>query len=162
MRKESSPLISIRSAVWLKIVAMDLLSTEVFRGNCTVIAGPAGAGLCGFARVRTPIAKPSLAAGSGRMRARRGLDFYHVRCLGALLTINNFELHCVALLQALVALGNQGAVVHKHVRPVLTADEAESLRIVEPLYGSFQFHLTFLREADDPMTYGMGAVGILH
>src|SRR3974377_1585156 len=116
----------------------------------------------GIARGCGLIAKPSLAAGSGRKRARRGLDFYHGRCLRSPLTITDFALHCVALLQALVALGNQGAIVHKDVRSVLPADEAESLRIVEPLYGSFQFHLTFLREADDPMTYGMGAVRILH
>src|SRR3974390_1771826 len=116
----------------------------------------------GIARGCGLIAKPSVAAGSGGKRARRGLDFHHVRCLRSLLTINDFELHCVAFLQALVALGNQGAIVHKHVRSVLPADEAESLRIVEPLYGSFQFHLTCLREADDPMAYGMGAVSILH
>jgi hypothetical protein len=30
--------------------------------------------------------------------------------------------------------------VYKHVRSVFTADEAETLRVVEPLYGSFQFH----------------------
>jgi hypothetical protein len=35
--------------------------------------------------------------------------------------------------------------VHENVRTILAADKSETLRIVEPFNGSFQFHFAFLR-----------------
>ena len=78
------------------------------------------------------------------------MSFYYICCLWPFLPINNLELDRVALLQALVTLRNQSTVVHEYVRAIITTDEAEALCIVEPFYGSFQFHFLFLPRTNDP------------
>ena len=73
----------------------------------------------------------------GRLRS-----LAHVRCLRALLTFGDFELHLIAFLQALVSLGSDCAVVNKYVWPIRTSDEPVPLGVIEPLNGSFQaFHV---------------------
>lgn len=72
-----------------------------------------------------------LASGSCR------LLFGDVLCLRALLALHDFELDVITLLQALVALRLDGAVVDEHVGTIVSADEAEALRVIEP------FHFTF-------------------
>ena len=67
----------------------------------------------------------------------RGLLFGHVLCLRALLALNDFELDVITLLQALVALRLDGAVVDEHVGTIISADEAEALRVIEPFHFSF-------------------------
>jgi hypothetical protein len=58
------------------------------------------------------------------------------------LTFGDFELHCVAFLQALVSFGRDRAVVNENIGPVGAADETISFSVVEPLDGSFQaFHV---------------------
>src|SRR3970282_2402644 len=56
--------------------------------------------------------------------------------LQALLALGDGEADLLAFLQALEALGLDGAEVNKHVLAILTADEAEALGIVEPLDGT--------------------------
>jgi hypothetical protein len=67
----------------------------------------------------------------------------YIGCLSALLPLRNFELDFVALLQALVTLRGDCAVMHKHVRlPIIATDEPVSFRVIEPLHRAFQtFHV---------------------
>src|SRR5262249_59633436 len=58
-------------------------------------------------------------------------------CLWAFLSLNNFELNVIALLEAFVALRLDGTVVDEHIRAVIPADKAEALSVIEP------FHFTF-------------------
>jgi hypothetical protein len=37
--------------------------------------------------------------------------------------------------------------MHEHIGAVVTPDEAEAFCVVEPFYGSFQFHFLLLRRA---------------
>src|ERR1039458_4876962 len=63
--------------------------------------------------------------------------------LWPLLAVGDLELHRVAFLQALVALGGDRAVMHKNVGTIRAPDEPIPLCIIEPLYGAFQtFHVT--------------------
>jgi hypothetical protein len=62
----------------------------------------------------------------------------HIRGLRAFLTFGDFEFHLVSLLQALVTLRTDRAVMNKHVRPICAADEPVSFSVIEPLDGSFQ------------------------
>src|SRR5208283_3912506 len=148
MRKESSPLISMRSAVSLKTVAMVLLSTYYTRGNCTVrcpetkrMQSRSISVSCRLPQAKTqPLSGWALVTGSKLAL----LHLHHIRSLRPFLTINDLKFDHVAFLQALVALGSQSAVVHEHVRAILPADKAKAFRIVEPFDGSFQFHFAFL------------------
>src|SRR5215470_19178204 len=71
---------------------------------------------------------------SGRLRC---LLLRNVFRLWALLALNYFKFNVIAFLQALVALGLDGAVVDKHIGAVFPADKAEALCVVKP------FHFTF-------------------
>jgi hypothetical protein len=73
------------------------------------------------------------------------LNFHHVRSLRPFLTVDNLEFDHIAFLQALVTLGIQSAVVNEYIGTVLTPDKTKALSVIEPLYGSFQFHFLFLR-----------------
>jgi hypothetical protein len=67
--------------------------------------------------------------------------FGDVGRLRALLTFGDFEFDLIALLQTLVSLRTDRAVVNKNIRPICAPDKAVSFRVIEPLYGSFQaFH----------------------
>src|SRR5208283_1295836 len=67
------------------------------------------------------------------------------------LSLHNLKLHRVALLQALVAFGGDGAVVNEYIRSIVAAEEAVSLGVVEPLYRAFQsFHVRPSFFADFP------------
>src|SRR5258706_10675687 len=62
--------------------------------------------------------------------------------LRSLLSFTNFELHRIAFLQALVALGSDGAVVYKNVGAIRATDEPVSLGVIEPFNRAFQtFHV---------------------
>lgn len=66
----------------------------------------------------------------------------YVAGLRTLLSFYDLELDLVAFLEALVSFRVDRTVVHKNICvSVITADEAKAFRIVEPLYGPFQFHL---------------------
>ena len=68
--------------------------------------------------------------------------FANVRCLRTFLPLADFEFDCVPLLQALVALRGNGAVMHKDIRPGIATDEPVAFGIVEPLDRTFQtFHV---------------------
>jgi hypothetical protein len=90
----------------------------------------------------------------GREENRAGsllLCFAYVCCLRAFLSLHDFELDRVALLQAFVPLGRDGAVMYKDIRPPFTSDETVTFRIVEPLYCAFQsFHLRPLEHVHFP------------
>jgi hypothetical protein len=67
------------------------------------------------------------------------------------LSLDDLELHLIALLQAFVALGGNGTVMDEYIRSIFPAEEAISLGIVEPLDGAFQtFHVRLLFLADTP------------
>jgi len=65
-------------------------------------------------------------------------DLGYVGRLWSFLALHNFELDLVALLQTLIAFAGDGAIVNEHVRSIIAAEEAVSLRIVEPLHSAFQ------------------------
>src|SRR5580704_5755172 len=66
----------------------------------------------------------------------------NVGCLGSLLAFGDFELYCVAFLQALVAFGSDCAVVYKNVGAIRASDEPVAFCVIEPLDGAFQtFHV---------------------
>ena len=75
------------------------------------------------------------------------LSLHHIRSLRTFLAFDDLKFDVIAFLQALVPLGNKGTVVHEHIGSVVTADEPKPFSIVEPFYGSFQFHFLSLREA---------------
>ena len=57
--------------------------------------------------------------------------------LWALLALDDFKFNVIALLQALVTLRPDRAVVNENIWAVVASDESEPLSIVEPLYLSF-------------------------
>src|SRR5918992_3463752 len=77
-------------------------------------------------------------AGRGALSMTRlAADLDDVRCHGALLALGGLELDLGALGEALKALAGDIRVMHEEILPTLVGrDEAESLRIVEPLNGS--------------------------
>src|ERR1035438_1998345 len=75
-------------------------------------------------------------------------DLGYIGRLRPFLSLDNLKLHLVALLQALVAFGGDGAVVNEYIGSFVTAEEAVSFSVVEPFDGAFQsFHVrpAFLR-----------------
>jgi len=73
----------------------------------------------------------------------RDLDRGHVLCLPALRALGYFELHCLALLQALEAARLNGREMHENVFAGLTADKAVTFGVIEPLNCSL-FHIVVL------------------
>ena len=67
----------------------------------------------------------------------RRLILGDVFSLGPFLTLYDFKLYVITLLQALVTFGADGAVMDENIRTVIASDEAESLGIVEPLNLTF-------------------------
>jgi hypothetical protein len=57
--------------------------------------------------------------------------------LGTFTSLDDVEFNLVALFEALVALALNGAVVYENVCPALTAEEAVTFCVVEPLDGAF-------------------------
>jgi len=53
--------------------------------------------------------------------------------LGTLLTLNDVELHVIALFQSFVSVQLNCRVVNEYVWPVFTPDESVALGIVKPL-----------------------------
>src|SRR5512133_2066552 len=137
MRKGSCPDISSRSAVSYRMVARFRLSKAKHPRNDCIEAG----------KHKNSKQKPSLSAGSDDLRILAFLrTLSNVDCLRTLLTFHDFELYRIPLLQALVALGLNRAVMHENIWPILPPDESEALGIVKPLYGTFQSrHLLSLR-----------------
>lgn len=71
------------------------------------------------------------------------LDRADLGGLRTLLAVLDLELHLLALGQAAEALGRDGGVVAEHVlAAVLGGDEAEALRVVEPLHGTGHVRLS--------------------
>jgi hypothetical protein len=69
--------------------------------------------------------------------------------LGALTPLDDVEFNLIALFQAFIAFPLNGAVVDEDVRPAITAEEAVTFCVVEPLYGAlilchWSHSLTFL------------------
>jgi hypothetical protein len=67
----------------------------------------------------------------------------YIGCLRPFLALDDLEFDRVALLQALISIARNGAVVDENVRSTITPEEAVPLRIVEPLHCAFDaFHLS--------------------
>ena len=67
------------------------------------------------------------------------------------LSLDDFKLNLIALLQAFVAFGGNGAVVNEHIRSIVAAEKTISLRVVEPLDRTFQtFHVHLPLLLTDP------------
>jgi hypothetical protein len=73
------------------------------------------------------------------------LNLHDIRGLWPFLTVDNLEFHYIPFLKALVTLSIQSAVVNEYIGTIVTPDKTKALRVIEPLYGSFQFHFLFLR-----------------
>src|SRR5690242_21833897 len=71
-----------------------------------------------------------------RGRRRERLGFADVGRLQTLRAARDVELHAITFDEALEALRLDRAVVDEHVLTTLLGDEAEALRIVEPLHGT--------------------------
>jgi hypothetical protein len=65
------------------------------------------------------------------------LNASHRVGLRSLLPLNDVKFDFVAFLQTLVAIELDRAVMNKHVGPIVTADKAVSLRVIEPLHFAF-------------------------
>ena len=61
----------------------------------------------------------------------------YILSLGALLPLDYFKLHVIALLKAFVTFRLDGAVMDKDIGAVITANKTEAFGVVEP------FHFTF-------------------
>ena len=68
-----------------------------------------------------------------------GLQRLNVCCLPALGPLHHVELHGLAFLQALETARIDRGVVHENVLAVLARNEAEALRVIEPLHSTL-FH----------------------
>ena len=61
--------------------------------------------------------------------------------LRAFWTLGYLKLYLVTFLQALIAFGRDGAVMHEHIGSSVTSDEAITFGVVEPFHRAFQtFH----------------------
>src|SRR5450755_945932 len=132
---------------------MVLLSTCSTRGNCIVrwlgdcaSAAHSLTALC----LRAPTKTQPLGLGFRDRNERALLRLHHIRGLRPFLAINDLKLNHITFLQTFVALAGQRAVMHEYVGAILTTDKAKAFRIVEPFYGSFQFHFAFLPAAGRP------------
>src|SRR5579872_491081 len=100
---------------------------------------PSNSSFSSFSTMALPFRR---AGGHARTRARRGLladvgDHAHVLGLRALVACRDVVLDLRAFGERLEALAADRAEVDEDVlTPVAGADEAEALRVVEPLHGS--------------------------
>jgi hypothetical protein len=104
----------------------------------TVESQPAGRGLAG-------VDKDLVARPRRRIRGSASVTelsrLAYVRRLRSLLTFGDFELDLIPLLQALVSLGCDRAVVNENVGTICASDEPVAFRIIEPFHRAFQtFH----------------------
>src|SRR5579864_2986256 len=148
MRKESCPSISSRSAVSKRMLAIALLSTHLKINQTEVEESFAHTPAC----CCRELSDRHYSKGTGDERQTRAenidwracpvlLSFHNICRLRAFLALGDLELNLIAFLQALVALGGDRAVVHKHIGPIRATNEPVSFRVIEPLYGSFHtFH----------------------
>src|SRR5215470_3894264 len=67
--------------------------------------------------------------------------FLYVCCLWSLGPLNDLEFDRVAFLQRPITVSNDGGVVDKNIRTIFPSDEAVSLRVVKPFYGSLHLDL---------------------
>src|SRR4029453_1315298 len=74
----------------------------------------------------------------------RGLaDFCFVAGLRALRTVNDLELHCLALLQRPEAVALDCREVDEHIAAAVAFDESVTLGVIEPLDLACDTHRTF-------------------
>jgi hypothetical protein len=76
-------------------------------------------------------------AGRTRLVACFVINFFETRDLiglGTFRSLDDVEFNLVAFFEALIALALNGAVMYEDVRSALTAKEAVTLCVVEPLY----------------------------
>src|SRR5437899_7981138 len=80
--------------------------------------------------------RPTARPRRGAARRAEVLYLADVRSLESLRAAGDFELDPITFSKALEALRLDGGVVHEHVLAALLRDEAEALRVVEPLHCS--------------------------
>ena len=69
-------------------------------------------------------------------------ELSNVGRLRTFLSLDDFKLNLIALLQALIAFAGDGAVMDEHVRPIVAPQETISLCVVKPLYRAlYSFHV---------------------
>src|SRR5580658_580023 len=146
MRKESAASISSRSAVSYRMLAIALLSTDQRLNKIGVQCQRQGAERNCWVEKQNRISGQSVSGWPCGIRESNWPPFSgalgDVGGLRSLLSFGDFELHRVAFLQALVALGSDCAVMYKNVRAIRAPDEAVALCVIEPLDRTFQtFHV---------------------
>lgn len=67
----------------------------------------------------------------------RRLILGDVFSLGPFLTLYDFKLYVITLLQAFVAFRLDGAVVHEHIRAVIPTDEPKPFCVIKPFHFAF-------------------------
>ena len=83
----------------------------------------------------------------------RRLIFGDVFSLRPFLTLDDFKLYVITLLQAFVAFRLDGAVVHEHIRAVIPTDETEPFCVIEPFH--FAFNSRHVPYSERPPTLPM-------
>src|SRR5512146_396207 len=126
MRKESWPSISSRSAVSYSTPAMALLSMKRCAKRLSRIVA-----------LRRGVKNKTQPWGWVPFSHAKTSEFGDVAGLRTFLALHDLKLDLVTFLQALVALGSNGAVVNKNIRAVVTTDEPEALGVVKPFNCSF-------------------------
>src|SRR5277367_3172028 len=87
------------------------------------------------AQIRRPSAESSAHIDNSAFR-RLG-DFFqasHLVRLGSFLSLDDVEFNVVALFQALIPVDLNRAIMHEHIRSVLTPDKSVPLGVVKPLH----------------------------
>src|SRR5579859_5966263 len=146
MRKGSPALISSRSAVSARSWAMARFSIAAGRRRQTASQHSNRSHLCPrWIAQACETALGHFAALALRAvhkfcldpRSGGGLTTKHLVGLRTLLPLDDVKFDLVSLLQTLVPIQLDRAVVHEDIRTIVPSDEAVSLRVVEPLHLAF-------------------------
>ena len=84
-------------------------------------------------------------------------DLAYIGRLRAFLSLDDLEFNLVALLQALISIARDGAVVDEDIRSTIAPQEAVPLRIIEPLHRAFYaVHFLLSLRSPENGTYSRG------
>jgi len=89
--------------------------------------------------------------------AFRSTGLRYIGRLRALLSLDDLEFNRVALLQALISIAGDSAVMDEYIRSTVAPQEAVPLRVIEPLYRAlYAFHFLLSLRFPENGTYSRG------
>src|SRR3954452_2806714 len=128
--------------------AMQLLWRELLNSERTALCSTVLDGHLQNCRVQGARLELRSARSLLKLTRKASRPLAYICCLGSFLALHNLELYRVALLQALVAVARNRAVMDEHVRAIIASDEPVSFGVIEPLHSSFQaIHVPLLATA---------------